>query len=171
MESTLSMLSTQTKLGKRVDTAHVDKLIGNYKKHRWVNNTLNLGRPDSLSVWYGLEELQSFLDLAKAHDADGIKMFFGVYPQDYSLQPELSGLQTVVLVATRQSKSGTGVVNKSIYTNNGGNMEILAFNFGGICPPFCLPYQQPNDASFPGGIEMDKLGLSIIETSDGITII
>ncbi|MES2002886.1 MAG: hypothetical protein V4450_00090 [Bacteroidota bacterium] len=160
-----------TKRGQQVDTNHVDKLVGNYKKQRWVKNSSALGRPDSMSIWYGLDELQTFLELAREHKADGIKMFFGVYPENFAPRPELSGLQTIVLVATRQSKTVAGVMNKSIYIDLQGSKEILAFNFGSACPPYCTSDYPPYDSGLPSGIEMEKLGLSIIETSDGITII
>jgi len=164
-------LLPSSKRGQQVNTAHVDMLISNYKKNRWLNNTATLGKPDSMSTWYGLDELQAFLELAREHKADGVKMFYGVYPENFQARPELSGLQTIVLVATKQSRTNTGIMNKSIYITNGETTEILAFNFGGTCPPYCSNTEPPYDSGLPSGIELENLGLSIIETSDGITII
>lgn len=52
--------------GKFVDTAHVDTIIRNYKKERWVHNSQRLGKDDSLSVWYSVEELETFLKKRKS---------------------------------------------------------------------------------------------------------
>ena len=75
------------KVGKLVNTAHVDTAIKNYKRERWVQNSERLGKEDSLSVWYSVEELQQFLEMAKDHGADGIRMYFGAYSEDYADQP------------------------------------------------------------------------------------
>jgi hypothetical protein len=160
-----------SKRGQQVDNHHVDLLLGNYRKERWLKNSGNLGKPDSLSVWYGIPELKEFISLAEKNNADGIKMFFGVYPENFTRCPELSGRQTIVLVATKQAKTPVGLQNKAIYINENGAKKILAFNFGSACPPYCSSDFPPDSDSGIFGIEMEKMGLSIIETSDGITII
>ena len=56
------MLATQKKTlkaGKLVDTGHVNTLIRNYKRERWVHNSKRIGKEDSLSVWYSIEELET----------------------------------------------------------------------------------------------------------------
>jgi hypothetical protein len=53
----LTIEKKTVKAGKLVDTAHVDTIIRNYKKERWVHNSKRLGKEDSLSVWYSIEEL------------------------------------------------------------------------------------------------------------------
>ena len=76
------MLETQkksVKVGKRVNTDHVNAAIRNYKQERWVHNSKRLGKEDSLSVWYSLEELEEFLATSKAHGGDGIRLYFGAY--------------------------------------------------------------------------------------------
>jgi hypothetical protein len=84
---------TQKKSGMMVDSHHVDMLIGHYKKERWVQNSQKLGKADSLSTWYGLEELQAFIELAKENQADGIKMYFGVYPENFAPVPDFRGVK------------------------------------------------------------------------------
>jgi hypothetical protein len=155
--------------GKIVDTHHVDQLISTYKKERWLSNTEKLGKPDSLSTWYGIKELSQFLQLAKQCNANGIKMYYGVYPDDFSGAEELKGRQTVVLVATKEKTTPTGTTNKDIYVSRNGKSEILAFNLGEICPPFCttgLP-----DDPWNISIEMEKIGITIVDTQDKILII
>jgi len=168
--TTTITLSKNAKRGKQVNTDHVDQLIRNYKKERWVQNTQRMGKVDSLSTWYGLKELGSFLQLAKENQADGIKMYFGVYPDDFAEVPEFQGRQTVVLVATKQKITPNGTVNKDIYLNKDGKSEILAFNVGQACPPWCTTGLPP-DGDGPYGIDMEKIGISIISNNDQIIII
>lgn len=157
--------SKASKKGRQVDTRHVDQLIRNYKKERWVQNTQRLGKADSLSAWYGMEELQSFLQLAKENQADGIKMYFGVYPPDFAEVPEFRGRQTIVLVATKEKLNEKGkTVNKDIYIQNEGKPEILAFNFSSLCPPSC----PPNDTS---GTHPETIGITILENNNQIIVI
>lgn len=169
---TLTTISEAPKRGKLVNTQHVNELVGNYKKERWIQNSQKLGKVDSLSTWYGLDELQSFLQLARQHQADGIKMYYGVYGNDFEGDPELRGRQTVVLVATKQKTVGGNIVNKEIYLHKDGKPEILAFNFGGICPPYCGSTQPPDsDNGFGIGFDMSGIGLSVIEKNGEIIIL
>lgn len=144
MTQTTTTLKKQENRGQLVNSRHVDILISNYKKNRWRDNSSKIGKPDSLSSWYGLQELQEFLELAKENNADGIKMYFGEYPEDYEQTREYQKMQTVVLVATRKSKSAKGIVNKDIQYFKNGKWEILGFNMSAICPPDCIT-QSPGE--------------------------
>lgn len=166
----MTITTTPQKRGQLVDTPHVDQLISQYKKERWVPNSERLGKNDSLSIWYGLSELQEFFRLATQHQADGIKMYFGVYPSDFGEVPEFQDRQTIVLVATKEKIVNNRSVNKDIYIHKDGRNEILAFNVGSACPPFCGTGLPP-DGDGPYGIDMEKIGLSIIDSGKGITII
>lgn len=124
----------------QVDTAHVDNAIRNYKQERWAQNSQRIGKEDSLSVWYSIEELEEFIALSKEHGADGLKLYFGAYDKDFSKQPLYAGRQTVVIVATKHKESEDGVNNhnnKDIYIQTEKGSSILAYNMGTICPPFC----------------------------------
>ncbi len=123
--------------GTYVDTAHVDSVIRTYKKERWIHNTERIGKEDSLSCWYSIEELQEYIETAKENGADGIKIYFAAYPEDFAKKPEYAGRQTVVLVATKQKQTETGVMNKDLYVNGENGAQILAYNMGSLCPPFC----------------------------------
>jgi hypothetical protein len=158
-----------TRKGKLVSTQHVNELVSNYKKERWLDNSKKIKKVDSLSTWFGLNELQDFLNIAREHNADGIKMYYGVYPEDYNIH-DFRGRQTVVLVATKTKQTDNGTVNKNIYFRVGDRSEILAFNAGGICPPWCGTGLPPDgDGVF--GIDMEKIGLSIINNGENIEII
>ncbi len=159
------MFTTQkksVKAGKLVNTAHVDAVIRNYKQERWVQNSKRLGKEDSLSVWYSVEELEEFLAKVKDHGGDGIKVYFGAYDKDYQKQPLYAGRQTVVLVATKEKETTNGVVNKDLYIQSETETTILAYNMGNLCPPFC----QTGDGD-PG----EGIGITIIDKGeDGIVI-
>ena len=146
------------KVGKLVNTEHVDTVVRNYKQERWVHNSQRLGKEDSLSVWYSLEELEDYLAKAKEHGADGIKMYFGAYDKEHAPNPLYAGRQTVVLVATKQRETTTGMANKDLYIKTETGTSILAYNAGSLCPPFC--------------VKDDKgLGITIVDKGeDGIVI-
>lgn len=134
------MYKTQTKskrAGKLVDTEHVNIVISNYKKERWANNSKHIGKEDSLSVWYSVEELEEFLEKVKEHGGDGIKMYFGAYDKEHAPKPLYADRQTVVLVATKAKETANGQVNKDLYISEEENTTILAYNAGNLCPPFC----------------------------------
>ena len=122
------------KVGKPVGTDHVDTVVRNYKKERWVHNSQRLGKEDSLSVWYSIEELEEFMSIAKNHGADGIKLYFGAYDKDYKEQPLYAGRQTVVLVATKHKITEAGESNKDIYIHTEKGSTIMAWNAGTYLP-------------------------------------
>lgn len=166
----LAVPCSEEKKGKLVGTKHVDQLISNYKKERWLTNSEKLGKPDALSTWYGIKELETFISLAKANQADGIKMYYGVYPGDFAGDPELQGRQTVVLVATKQKITDHGKVNKDLYISKDGNSEILAFNFGGLCPPYCNNEMPPYDDNF-FGMELSRIGTTLIQNGNQVIVV
>ncbi len=159
------MLTTQKrslKVGKFVNKQHVDTLVKNYKKERWVHNSERIGKEDSLSVWYSIEELEAFIAKSKDHGGDGVRFYFGAYSEDYAEQPLYAGRQTMVMVATKQKENETGIAaNKDIYTVTEKGTEILAYNAGMICPPFCKPK----------GVS-DDIGITIVDKgNDGLVVI
>jgi hypothetical protein len=128
-------------VGKYVSTEHVDKVIRNYKQERWVQNSERLGKEDSLSIWWSMEELEEVLERAKVYGADGMRMYFGAYDKNDTENPQYAGRQTLVMVATKYKENADGSGrNKDIYvpTDDFGNHSILAYNRGLLCPPDCL---------------------------------
>jgi hypothetical protein len=163
----ITVEKTSISVGKYVDTKHVDTVIREYKQERWAQNSERIGKEDSLSVWWSVEELENFLAHAKDNGADGVKMYFAAYPKDYTEQPLYAGRQTVVMVATKIKETESGLANKDIYTTTENGASILAYNMGKMCPPTCKPGT---------GISSDDadwgLGLTIIDRGDdGITMI
>jgi hypothetical protein len=155
----LTIDKKSVRVGKLVDTNHVDTVVKNYKQERWVHNSKRLGKEDSLSVWYSIEELEEFLSLAKAHGGDGVRLYFGAYSKDHAPKELYKGRQTVVFVATKQKDTEHGTTNKDIYINTGNGNSILAYNIGKLCPPFCSE------------IGEDDIGITIVDKGeDGIVI-
>ncbi len=145
-------------VGKYVTTSHVDTVIKNYKQERWVHNSERIGKEDSLSAWWSVEELENFLANAKDNGADGVKFYFGAYAADYQDRPEYAGRQTLVMVATKQKEGANGSVrNKDIYVSTDKGSQILAYNAANLCPPFC-----GDDSGIPG----DGVGVTIIDKGE-----
>lgn len=145
--------------GKLVDTEHVNTVISNYKKERWANNSKHIGKEDSLSVWYSVEELEDFLELVKEHGGDGIKMYFGAYGKENAPKALYAERQTIVLVATKLKETTNGDINKDLYISGETDNTILAYNAGSLCPPFC---QQNGEG----------IGITIIDKgNEGIVIV
>jgi hypothetical protein len=124
------------RVGKYVDTNHVDTLIKTYREERWAQNSERIGQEDSASVWFSTDELEEFIQTAKKSGANGIRMHFGVYPSNYQKQ-EVAGLQTVVMVANKQTETLAGTIEKDIFIDTNNGLEILAYNMGSLGPsPF-----------------------------------
>lgn len=146
--------------GKLVGTEHVNTVISNYKKERWVQNSRHIGKEDSLSVWYSVEELEEFLQKVKAHGGDGIKMYFGAYGHENAPKELYADRQTIVLVATKHNETDRGMVEKDLYIGTGKETTILAYNLGKMCPPIC---QNGED---------NGIGITIVDKgNEGIVIV
>lgn len=159
------MCKTQFKsvrAGKLVNTEHVSRVISNYKRERWVNNSRHIGKEDSLSVWYSVEELEEFLEMVKEHGGDGIKLYFGAYDKEHAPKELYKDRQTVVLVATKMKETANGEVNKDLYIATEDGNTILAYNVGSLCPPFCSS----------SGDDFGGIGITIVDKgNDGLVIV
>ena len=160
------MKNVQTKVksvGNYVSTEHVDSCIRNYKQERWIHNTERLGKSDSLSAWLSIEELEGFIETAKMQGADGMKFYFGAYDKNKNDRPEYAGLQTLILVGTKESELNGGVKSKDIYVQTENGVNILAYNSVRLCPPSCKP-TTPTKPEL-GGFD-DMLGITIVDRGE-----
>ena len=152
------------KAGRLVNTGHVDTIIRNYKQERWVNNSKHIGKEDSLSVWFTIEEIEAFLSKAKDQGADGLRLYFAAYSKDFAEQPLYADRQTIVMVATQAKETEKGIVDKDVYVSTENGTSILAYNVGKICPPLCRPSGVGDDSG--------DIGIAIIDRGkDGMTVI
>ena len=152
------------KTGSKANTGEVADLIREYKKTRWSPNSERIGKPDSLSAWYSIKDLEDFLALAKSKGGDGIRFYYGAYPEAYAPKPEYSERQTLAMVGTKSKLTETGsIANKDIYYSKNGQLKILSGFNPTICPPTCTP---PSE----GG--MGDLGVTLIDKGEkGMVII
>jgi len=165
------MLLTKTvkKSGKIVTSKHVDSLLSNYKRERWVQNSKSIGKEDSLSVWYSIDELQAFVETAKQNGADGIKMYFGVYKADTAAETRFEDRQTIVLVASKTKELENGLtIDKNIYVNKETGVDVLAYNAGRICPPACSGGGSTDSST---GFDWDNPGILIDKKEEGMIVI
>ena len=156
------------KAGKYVDREHVDSVVRTYKQERWKYNTERLGKADSLSVWYSVEELEEYLNYVKEYGADGVRFYFGAYPEDFQKVPEYAGRQTIVMVGTKNVNNGDRRANKDLYIGDGKEQKLLAYNIGALCPPYChdTPTKPTTD-----GMSL-QVGVTIIDQGDkGLSVI
>jgi hypothetical protein len=135
-----TQVKNNVKTKKTGQTADAETFIREYKQKRWVQNSDRIGKPDALSAWYSIEELEHFISLTKSHGGSGVRVFYGAFPEDYTAQPEYAGRQTLVMVATRSRILEDGcTTDKNIYTHKNGRVEILSTQNPRICPPICPP--------------------------------
>jgi len=121
--------------GHYVSKNQLDTLTSAYKQERWVNNSDQLGRSDSMSVWLTVEELENFLERVKINGGNGVRLHFAVHGENPVIA-EQAGMQTVVMVANR-SKDGSLQNAKELYTEINGKPEVIAYLPAPLCPPMC----------------------------------
>lgn len=167
----MQTVQTKTrKVGNYVSTQHVDTVIRNYKQERWVHNSERIGKEDSLSAWWSIEEMEDFIATAKMHGADGLKFYFAAYSEDYKEIPEYAERQTLVMVGTKESETQTGIRNKDIYVQTENGVNILAYGQASMCPPRCKP-TDPLDPS-SGSYDQEGIGVTVIDRGEkGIYIL
>ena len=129
------------KAGKYVSTEHVDSIIRNYKKERWIQNSDLIGKEDTLGVWLTADELEEYVQTAKRLGADGIRLCFGVYGET-GCRPGMEGKQTVAFVATKSVEEADQIVHRDLYAEKGGQKTLVAYN---MFPP--LPIVPPTTGS------------------------
>jgi hypothetical protein len=153
------------KVGKYVNTEHVDNLIRNYKKDRWIQNSENLGKQDTLGVWFSAEELEEFIQTARMHGADGIRICFGVYGAN-APRKGTEGCQTVALVAT--SSNEESFIGDDVYVENNGKAGLLAYNTAFPLWPITPTVTTPTTTTI---LKANEVGTMMTAGKDGLMII
>jgi len=153
------------KAGKYVGTEHVDTLIRNYKKDRWMQNSERMGKEDTLGIWFSIDELEEFMQTAKLHGADGIRLCFGVYGEN-APRKGMEGRQTIALVAT--GSDGENAIGNDVYVRENGKTGLLAYNAGMPFWPFTSPTTPPATTVT---LKADEIGSLMVADKDGLTII
>jgi hypothetical protein len=69
------------------------------------------------------------------------------------------------MVATKNKVTENGAsVDKSIHVKSEKGVNILAYNTGRICPPYC-------GGAGGEGFDWDNLGITLIDNNDGIIVV
>lgn len=77
----------------------------NFMRYRARIISKYIQKEDANAVWFSIEELENYIDYAKAkgqkkgYNVNGIRFYFGVYP-DEKKYAEKAGLSTIFLTAT-----------------------------------------------------------------------
>jgi len=131
--------------GSRTSAAVAQQLIGTYKNEEgWP--------PDKTrAVWFSLDSIADIQALINEYGGDGIRIYFGKYPQDTDVpgtpDPAYKGKVTLVLIPTVTGTNGShddifpptpsGAPAASAATaatlDDGGQ----AYDHGSLCPPNC----------------------------------
>ena len=154
--------------GKFASKHEVDNFIRTYKQERWADNSDRMGKADSLSVWFTVEEVEAFLESVKANGGNGVRFHFGVFTEENATQPEFVGRQTLVMVGNRSS-DGSAETSKQLFSFQSGQPEIVAYSGGIVCPPVCGSGTTPPSSAYQGSvmgsatlIDRGENGMSVI---------
>jgi len=124
------MSDYKTPKNKLIDAKQAAALNSAYIAERLPIIEKSLGISDHASFWYSLEDLEGYIgyvkEQAKAKEIalDGVRVYLGVYPEDYANSSK-SGHATVFMCPTTASRNG----------NSDDVEEIAAFNYGDIGNP------------------------------------
>ncbi len=133
----------------KVSYAYAMKLVNNYAPRAGFVPKNDPQRPDSRSVWFSLDRIESLVKQIKAEKGDGIRFYFATYNENYmdnAKGPHVPpkdywGYNTLLLVSTRDSLANGNLYHRDYYTDasNGVGKGFLVTadiqNAGEICPP------------------------------------
>ncbi|MFC5285229.1 hypothetical protein [Pedobacter alpinus] len=134
------------------------RYVKNYEKNAGYVETISKDStgtiiskaPDTRSVWFDIERLESIVKQIKAEGGDGIRFYLGTYDQNYPEQFKMGhipptdywGYNTLIMVSTKDSlkkyhrdyyseTTKAGKKRKGVIMSVGSAPE----NRGEICPP------------------------------------
>jgi hypothetical protein len=152
-------------VGRYVNTEHVNTVIGNYKRERWAHKSRHIGKEDSMSAWYSIEELEDFIAKIKEHGGDGMRFYFAAYSSDFAGREGYADRQTIVMVGTKHNESLSGRADKDIYISTEEGHTILAYNMGTICPPTCSKGNGSGGGT-PDADDWGGIGTTLVDCGD-----
>jgi len=133
-----------------IDKEEVNKRVTNYLKEKHPAQSAAIGREDSKSAWYSLDQFEELMREMYYLNADGLRIYFGAYDKEDKNYP---GMLTVVLVPTYMNEN-TGkhtdiVVDDEVNFSDRSEakpepsaMRGIRKNFDtlGLCPPTCAAH-------------------------------
>ena len=117
----------------------------------------SINRLDANAAWYSIEELESYLYYAKCEakksnkEINGIRFYFGVYPNDTVTYHHKAGLTTIFLSPTMKRTNVLKSTNKAQYfqsrpapEENVDITEVQPLNYGSMGHPPKIEYPATN---------------------------
>jgi hypothetical protein len=144
----------ETKNAKPLPTTFVGKAtvndrVKNYHESKLKVLSEKLGRPDTTSGWYSLREFEELVKEMYYLHADGLRVYFGAYPDDDLLYP---GQLTIIFVPTfynaeTDSHEDIAIDDTANFSDRaartesnkmrGTTEEEKSIDTLALCPPFC----------------------------------
>lgn len=136
-----------------IPKTEVNKRVKNFMDLKHPLLTSAIGKDETKSAWYSLEQFEQVMREMYYQNADGLRIYFGAYPEN---DPEYGGQLTIIFVPTRRDVY-TGKHKDVIIDDdpsfgerpdheNEMNAELFkGLDTFGLCPPTCID----QDCSFP----------------------
>lgn len=128
-----------------VGREETQKRITAFLKMKHKLQSESIGKPDTKSIWYSAEHIEGLLNEMKDANADGLRIYFGSYGEEYG---ELKNQTCLLMVMTRLneetgSHSDFDIEDEPNFSQRSSverGFEIPSekyFNVGSPCPPIC----------------------------------
>lgn len=131
----------------KLDYQTAKRYVANYAAHAgYVDQTASeiqskaAKRPETRSIWFSKERLQSMLDQLENEKGDGVRFYLATYDNvpmaGTNIPQEHLGFNTLLMVSTKDSVAGSETFHRDYY-NTTGAVSTIGFveNKGEICPP------------------------------------
>lgn len=124
----MSIGGTSEKNGSLAETGMANPISVIKATHLIYNNYKDMQSDSSISVTFGIDELNAYLIMAKTV-GNSVRVYFGKYGPNITDIPNASwmGKRTLLLVPVKPDGSD--------YVNESANEMLNPFNEGNICPP------------------------------------
>ncbi|WP_310554756.1 hypothetical protein [Flavobacterium sp.] len=163
MTTTMSLFllnSCSDKKNYEAPTQLISTVLASDLNDRYINERSgiieeSIQRQDANAVWYSIEELENYIYYAKCEakktdkEINGIRFYFGVYPNDTIRYKEKAGLTTLFLSPTMKrinvdkvdkSQNKTKRLQSPTPEENVDVTEVQPLNYGGIGHPPIVEY-------------------------------
>ncbi|MGB8194620.1 MAG: hypothetical protein WCF67_21995, partial [Chitinophagaceae bacterium] len=137
-------------VGRDTATARIQKYLS--EKHPLLSNSIN--KPETKTIWYSIDHLRKLMDEIEYLQADGLRIYLGMYEEGHPIAP---GQLCLMMVPTRLNAEEK---NEDVITEeepdfsdrelmpksepewklNGsplGKRKDKDYNYGSPCPPVC----------------------------------
>jgi len=128
-----------------IDKTEVNIRVKNFMEHKHGLLTTAIGKNESKSAWYSLEQFEQVMRELYYQNADGMRIYFGAYPDDNS---DYARQLTIIFVPTFYNEN-TGkhtdiiIDDDESFGDRGEPLEMQSMSIRknldtfGLCPPSC----------------------------------